>query len=253
MVTLEDKILLLIKLSHNNWGSTGSKESIPESFILDSFSRGYKKTTLRQRIWEMVKRSLIKRIKQEGSGLIELTETGDVYLQSNIPLFKKSQEWDGHWRVVIFDIEKARGHLRDSLRRQLISNGFRNWQRSFWVTPHDINPNFERFVLEKELKGAVEILIARRFWGEDDIILAEKLWNLSTLNNSYLSLCNEWQAANTQYSMNLDVLKKIAVSLQDRFLDIYWSDPGLPTKLLPGNWAFDNAYSIHSSLVRAIY
>jgi hypothetical protein len=49
----------------------------------------------------------------------------------------KSHEWDGKWRVVIFDIKEWNRGLRDALRRELNGLGFIKLQHSVWISPHE--------------------------------------------------------------------------------------------------------------------
>ena len=44
------------------------------------------------------------------------------------------REWDGKWRIVIFDIPEKRRAARDLLRHNLKSWDFIQWQKSVWVT-----------------------------------------------------------------------------------------------------------------------
>lgn len=46
-----------------------------------------------------------------------------------------SQEWDGLWRIVVFDIPEAKRSERDSLRRLMRQVGFKQLQKSVWAHP----------------------------------------------------------------------------------------------------------------------
>lgn len=54
----------------------------------------------------------------------------------------KPKQWDGKWRIIIFDVpEKLRGK-RDLLRRELVGFGFRQLQQSVWVYPYLLPQEF---------------------------------------------------------------------------------------------------------------
>lgn len=47
------------------------------------------------------------------------------------------QEWDGKWRLVIFDIKETKKAKRDRIRRNLVRFGFEKLQNSIWVYPYE--------------------------------------------------------------------------------------------------------------------
>lgn len=43
-------------------------------------------------------------------------------------------EWDGKWRIVIFDIPEERRIIRNLFRRNLKKWGFKQLQKSVWIS-----------------------------------------------------------------------------------------------------------------------
>lgn len=95
-------------------------------------------------IYPLKKSSLskaLKRLKQ--GGFIELIADRELTLRLTDKGRKKAilaelqsplGEWDGKWRIVIFDIPEKRRAARDLLRHNLKSWDFTQWQKSVWVT-----------------------------------------------------------------------------------------------------------------------
>lgn len=52
-------------------------------------------------------------------------------------------EWDGRWRVVLFDIPERKRQSRDALVRKLKDMGFAQVQRSLWVFPFPCQAEIE--------------------------------------------------------------------------------------------------------------
>lgn len=79
-------------------------------------------------------------LKRNTNGYLELTEKGSqkliYYLCENYKL-NIPKIWDKKWRVIIFDIAEGKRHLRERLRRSLVSVGFVRLQGSVWVFPYD--------------------------------------------------------------------------------------------------------------------
>ena len=59
----------------------------------------------------------------------------------------EEKEWDGKWRLVIFDIPEEIRKGRDALREKLRKLGFYELQKSVFVFPHECKDEVD-FVIE---------------------------------------------------------------------------------------------------------
>ena len=106
--------------------------------------------------------STIARLEKEGCIIFEkkdatlcarLTKKGEKRLAAyetkshNI----EKREWDGKWRVVVFDVAEGRRAARDLLRRNLKSFGFLCLQKSVWVFPYDCEDLISLIKTDQEL------------------------------------------------------------------------------------------------------
>lgn len=81
---------------------------------------------------------------------VEITEKGNVqtvtltslgrhrifkYSLDNLSL-SKPKHWDGRWRLIIYDVNERKKHLRDVFRGTLKSLGFYKLQESTWIYPY---------------------------------------------------------------------------------------------------------------------
>jgi DNA-binding transcriptional regulator PaaX len=80
-----------------------------------------------------------------------------TYLLDDLILPDTPAVWDGHWRVVAFDVPEQSKYLRTFLRRKLAALGFSYLQRSLWLYP---------FPCETEITE-----LAHRLGLEDDIVV----------------------------------------------------------------------------------
>jgi CRISPR-associated endonuclease Cas2 len=60
-----------------------------------------------------------------------------------IQSLKRPVRWDGLWHIVIFDISSKERFARDALRFMLKRLGFRQLQKSVWVTPFECRAEIE--------------------------------------------------------------------------------------------------------------
>lgn len=66
----------------------------------------------------------------------------------------KPKNWDGHWRIVLFDIPERLKKIRDAIRFHLKDMGFVEYQKSVFILPYPC---------EKELKFVAEFFHARKY------------------------------------------------------------------------------------------
>ncbi len=99
--------------------------------------------------------------KDDGTLDIRLSKSGKSYAQLlNIRSLNPitSNIWDGHWRIVTFDIPIEKNSARDSFRFHLKRLGFIEWQRSVFVSPYDAREIIDTLsVLHDVFDGVVYI------------------------------------------------------------------------------------------------
>ena len=110
------------------------------------------KKLIRNALLRLAERKFIEIENKEKERVLKLTETGLTTLFLKFPQIKfKDWEWDGQWRVVIYDIEEEVRRLRDRLRSTLRSLGFNPVQRSVWFSPYPVEEEIETFLKKENL------------------------------------------------------------------------------------------------------
>jgi DNA-binding transcriptional regulator PaaX len=106
----------------------------------DIFQTIRQKTEYPNTIKRMVKKGLLKFISKDGEVSVILTskgkDTAQRYLWQDYKIIKRSSNWDGKWRLVMFDIPEKRKRTRDLIRFQLKKIGFVQVQGSVWIYPY---------------------------------------------------------------------------------------------------------------------
>jgi len=112
--------------------------------IIQTVSREWKKLDrkkLSHNIRQLRRSRLVDRVEnKDGSYSIILTERGNmVALTYRLKEAKKRamKEWDGKWRLVVFDIPERLKYARDDLRNTLCGMGFYELQKSVLVFPYE--------------------------------------------------------------------------------------------------------------------
>lgn len=95
-----------------------------------------KKSALSKAIARLREKDFIETDKSEtGRLILKLTDEGRTAIllgQENV------DNWDGKWRIVIFDIPEQKRLIRDLFRRNLKKWGFRHLQKSVWISKKNV-------------------------------------------------------------------------------------------------------------------
>ena len=106
----------------------------------------YKRGTIYNVFWRLKKQGCLKITKKNHQIYISLTEKGKKmagWLQIDALKIKKPKEWDGKWRIVIFDIAQLKKIYREAFRGKLKELGFFHLQDSVWIHPFDCRDEIE--------------------------------------------------------------------------------------------------------------
>lgn len=108
--------------------------------------------------WEypLNKSSLAKALKRlRENGFVDFIEDEELTIRLTdrgkekvilAKLFQDDEEWDGKYRLVIFDVPEKRRLVRDTLRTRLKNWGFVPWQQSVWVSKKNCTDVLRDFI-----------------------------------------------------------------------------------------------------------
>lgn len=113
----------------------------------------------------LIKLGLLKRSINRGEVYVEITEKGDSYLR-NIYKIPVKREWDGKWRIVIYDVPEQKRRSRNKFRRKLQEIGFRLLQTSVWVYPYKTEGLVDLIKTDAKLSEEVVYLETNYIEGE---------------------------------------------------------------------------------------
>jgi len=162
MNALKEKLLLSI-LAGVSFGFSYSPRR--QFRILKEFSKEWRKIdekALKRKIWELYRSHLIE-AKENPDGSFSFTLTSEGKLKVLTYHFQemkiKQKNWDGKWRLVIFDIPEKLKVTRNAFREKLKELGFYELQKSVFVIPYpcedEINFLIEFFNLRKFVRFGI--------------------------------------------------------------------------------------------------
>lgn len=136
----------------------------PKNYAFGS-EREPDKSELSQAIKRLRERSLIIRdVDNTNQIILKLTDLGQKALN-----IEPEEEWDGKWRVVIFDIPEQKRVIRNLFRRRLKEWGFKRWQQSVWVTKRNVTKKLKLLIYDLKIEDWIAVIES------EDIIIGNKL------------------------------------------------------------------------------
>lgn len=94
---------------------------------------------LRRTIERLKKQKYVEIEERNGEQVITLTKNGKKrilkYALDSL-VIDKPKHWDSRWRLVLYDVDSKKKHLRDIFRGTLRSLGFYQLQESVWLYPY---------------------------------------------------------------------------------------------------------------------
>ena len=179
---------------------------------------------------EVGRQIMAKRIGSDGRPELVLTNEGRKQVWKKFPLFRLAKRrWRGRWLVVAFDIPEGQRIDRDKIRDQLLGLGFVQWQKSVYVSPHDIADDLAALLKQNRLEKMVVPMIAKRILTGSDWEFARSLFHIDQIREEYLKIEKNLQAAEKSGKINLKFWKRQFAA----YLEVLRRDPFLPVGLGP--------------------
>jgi phenylacetic acid degradation operon negative regulatory protein len=141
-----------------------------------------------RQIRELERRGLVEE-QEAGQGterVMRLTEEGLLRAIGGCnPDERWNREWDGSWRMVVFDLPETERKLRARLRRELLAANFGCLQGSVWITPDALEPVLPSLGKNEITGGTMVFFSGRPCGGESDADMVKAAWNFEAIGAAY--------------------------------------------------------------------
>ena len=215
--------------------------------LTDSYeSWAYRNDLLRQTALLEKQRLLERDPKNPDARLYRLTEQARLHaLGGRDPEAQWSREWDGHWRLVLFDVPAGQNARREKLWRYLRGKAFGYLQNSVWIAPDALKE--ERKILASgEINVESLILLeARPCAEESDADIVAGAWDFEHINRGYakhLKILDERPSGPLNDESAAKGLRRWAAAEREAWLEGVSADPLLPERLLPPDYLGKEAW-----------
>lgn len=191
----------------------------------------YNRDNFQSAIWRAKRRQYIeKRTSPKGLPELVLTKEGESRILKRFPLLKLARlPWKGWWLVVAFDIPETDKKIRESIRRQLVNIGFGQWQKSVYVSPHDIADDLAKLLRNNHLEDKVVPMLAKRILSGNDWEFARRIFKIDDIEKDYREIIDSLKAPSKPNLNHVNFLRRQF----SRYVEIIKRDPLLPVGLTP--------------------
>lgn len=190
---------------------------------------GYSRNNFHHAFWRAQNRRYIeKRPGVDGPEWV-LTTEGQEKAIKTFPLLKLANRiWRGWWLVITFDIPEIDRKTRNFIRRQLTNIGFVQWQKSVYVSPHDIADDMAKLLRDNNLEDKVVPMISKRILAGSDWDFARRIFHIEKIEKQYRLLISK-----LENSLKVKNPQEFLRRQFGRYIQILEDDPLLPVGLAP--------------------
>ena len=115
-----------------------------------------KKSELARAIKRLRDSGLIEEIKLRKDIILRLTTAGEELVNH------RDEEWDGKYRIVIFDIPEEKRIIRNLFRRNLKKWGFQHLQKSVWISKRNVFDKLNSYIKDLGIERWVTVIEANK-------------------------------------------------------------------------------------------
>lgn len=184
-----------------------------------------------QAVWRVKRlKYMEKRTNNLGIPELVLTAEGEKKALKRFPLIKLARRpWKGWWLVVTFDIPESDRKTRIFIRHQLLRIGFGQWQKSVYVSPHDVADDLAEMLRDNRLEDKVVPMISKRILAGNDWEFARRIFKIGEIEAEYQRIIRSLTPSTAPDSHRRDHLRRQFAA----FIETVKSDPLLPVGLAP--------------------
>ncbi|OIO49220.1 hypothetical protein COZ78_03000 [bacterium (Candidatus Gribaldobacteria) CG_4_8_14_3_um_filter_42_11] len=136
------------------------------------FKNNYSERQINSALGRLKRSNILVLKEKNGKFTVELSEKGKKKIQQitiDDLKNKKPEQWDGLWRVVIFDIPERQKYGRAALREKMKYLGFYQLQKSVWAFPYDCEKEIELLANFFNIYDYVNFIEAKKITNDTEL------------------------------------------------------------------------------------
>lgn len=187
---------------------------------------------------------------------LKLTQQGEEFLPDYLfPEKLWDTRWNQIWYTLIFDVPEKQRHYRDTLRGFLKRLRMGCLQRSVWITPRDIRPEYDDLEKAANLHAVSFLLESRTVLHHEAAEMVQDAWNfdrLQELHERYLSVFSSNLHRLEETDHDSPALMILLRKEAEAYIQCMRTDPLLPNELHPEGYLGKEVYRMHKEMRSAV-
>ncbi len=159
----------LLELGNSRMGMAGAIEKgLRKGSFWDYYRelKELKENSARTILWRLQKKGLVEKKEDR----YRLTFWG-VNFVKKFQEKKSEKQWDGKWRIIMFDIPEKMREKRDWLRNQLSNLEYKSLQKSVFIGKQPLEEVFFREIIDRNLHQYIRLVTVGEIDDEKQITL----------------------------------------------------------------------------------
>jgi phenylacetic acid degradation operon negative regulatory protein len=216
---------------------------------------GVDEPAVRSSISRLKRREILRPSRRDGAAGYELSPAAVAILaEGDHRIFRRERaELADGWLLAVFSIPETERHKRHLLRSQLARLGFGTAAPGVWVAPAHLAQAATDMLTRLGLTGYADLFHARHLAFGDLAGKVGRWWDLAQIEHlarefvaGYQPVAHRWQGQRAAAQPGEAFADYVRVLTDWRRLP--YLDPGLPSELLPGDWAPEAAAELFFGL-----
>ncbi len=210
-----------------------------------------------QAIGRLSKQGLL--IKRQGlnTPVLKILDEGIESLETYLRPDKWwNRKWNGIWYILMYDVPEADRPYRNVLRQFLKHQRMGCFQKSVWVTPHDIRPQYADLEEAAALGVFACLFEAKTVLGMPSEKIVSESWGFDRLFEIQKRFCDVYkenlELLQQPTVPSLEMIMRLAAEEIDAFRSAFVLDPLLPNQLLPYEYLGKEAYDLHQKVTHQL-
>jgi len=167
-----------------------------------------------------------------------------------------NRKWNGIWYLLLYDVPEVDRTYRNVLRQFLKTQRMGCFQKSVWITPRDIRPQYSDSEEGAALGSFACLFEARTVLGMPAEKVVCESWDMDGLCAIQKRFCDIY-TDNLRFlkesgSFEQESLMRLAADEMDAYRSSFVLDPLLPDALLPNSYHGKKAFGLHMEVIREI-
>lgn len=167
------------------------------------------------------------------------------------PEYFWNTKWNGIWYTLIFDVPEKERSYRDTLRRLLQRWRLGCLQKSVWITPRDIRPQYDDLEKSAAIGTVAYLLESRTVLHLDQQEMVQNAWDFSRLHelhSHYLDVFKDNLNLLNQEAFTKEDLMELLYQESEAYMQAMRKDPLLPSTLLPKDYLGKDVWKLRNLL-----